>query len=252
MVSTTFLSQRQSSFDFIPVGTTTGKYFTIFPTYNIPSNNEGNYRIIHIRERLDTAFSQWKKVYLRDKELAIICLPDFADFNREIQFKSEFISDYVLDFYKVNETAPGDTDTPVNGLTGEYFENIDFTNIAFARIDPQVDFVFGNAAPDPRVPSDGYSIRWIGQIILPEDRAYKFTIPRATPAKLYIDNSLVWNKASEDRFGDETFSVSLLAGTFPFTLEMWDDANSRGEFILKWEDPSDGTTKIMPTTQFLT
>ncbi|MBC8106345.1 MAG: family 43 glycosylhydrolase [Anaerolineae bacterium] len=53
----------------------------------------------------------------------------------------------------------------VNGLMGEYFTSPDLTNLKFTRTDPSINFDFGTSSPLPsKLASDGYSIRWRGQI----------------------------------------------------------------------------------------
>ena len=37
----------------------------------------------------------------------------------------------------------------VNGLSAQYFDNKDFTNLKLTRVDPQINFTWGTASPDP-------------------------------------------------------------------------------------------------------
>ena len=48
------------------------------------------------------------------------------------------------------------------GLTVTYYDNMDFSGPSVARIDPTIDFDWGNGSPDPAIGSDSFSARWTG------------------------------------------------------------------------------------------
>ncbi|MBL7864729.1 MAG: glycoside hydrolase family 3 C-terminal domain-containing protein [Cyclobacteriaceae bacterium] len=54
---------------------------------------------------------------------------------------------------------------PVNGLTGEYFNQITFTSSpSMTRVDPVIDFQWTLYSPHPSIPYDFFSVRWSGKI----------------------------------------------------------------------------------------
>ncbi len=58
------------------------------------------------------------------------------------------------------------------GLTAQYFDNIDFTNLKVTRTDPTVNFDFGTGSPDPLIAADSFSVRWTGTITPAFSQAY--------------------------------------------------------------------------------
>ncbi|HEX2873475.1 MAG TPA: PQQ-dependent sugar dehydrogenase [Polyangiaceae bacterium] len=58
------------------------------------------------------------------------------------------------------------------GLTAQYFDNIDFTNLKVTRTDPTVNFDFGTGSPDPSIAADSFSVRWTGTITPAFSQAY--------------------------------------------------------------------------------
>src|SRR5207248_2127828 len=61
-----------------------------------------------------------------------------------------------------------------NGLSGTYFNNMDFTAPVFTRRDPTINFNWGTGSPDPRIDPDSFSVRWSGQILAPTTGRYTF------------------------------------------------------------------------------
>src|SRR5215210_4900177 len=57
--------------------------------------------------------------------------------------------------------APADSE---RGLKAELFDDEKFGHKVKERIDPEIDFMFGDGAADPDMPADHFSIRWTGWI----------------------------------------------------------------------------------------
>ncbi len=62
--------------------------------------------------------------------------------------------------YTANFGVPGAGD----GLSGTYYDNLDFTGATVTRIDPTINFSWGSTAPAPGFGTDTYNVRWTGQI----------------------------------------------------------------------------------------
>ena len=50
------------------------------------------------------------------------------------------------------------------GLRGDYYDNMDFTQLGLVRLDPVVNFSWGNGSPAPQIGVDTFSVRWTGQV----------------------------------------------------------------------------------------
>jgi beta-glucosidase len=86
------------------------------------------------------------------------------------------------------------------GLKGEYFDNPDWQGKPkVVRQDRVVAFNWDRVAPAPGLSSDGYSVRWTGELVPPGPGEYTLAlrIPRCfdckghDPVRLYVDDALV-------------------------------------------------------------
>jgi len=60
------------------------------------------------------------------------------------------------------------------GLKGDYYDNMDFTGFVLSRVDPGVNFDWGNGSPDPSIGVDTFSVRWTGQVVPLFSETYTF------------------------------------------------------------------------------
>lgn len=144
--------------------------------------------------------------------------------------------------------------TVADGLFGYYYNNSNLSGArTFKRKDRTINFAWGNGSPDPRIDSDSFSIRWTGQVLIPQDGNYIFyvSIEAADGVRLYFNNKLVmdkWklqNKAAEFNYK----ATKLTANTkYNIGIEYYDETGP-AQVKLSWEGP--GITKqIIPQSQF--
>jgi N-acetylneuraminic acid mutarotase len=82
-----------------------------------------------------------------------------------------------------------------SGLFGQYFDNKDFTNEKFARVDAAVNFSWGTASPSSaQIAPDTFSVRWTGQIIPHKTESYTFYTSTDDGVRLWIGGQLVIDK----------------------------------------------------------
>jgi len=114
------------------------------------------------------------------------------------------------------------------GLRAEYFKSFGFRNRnrAFERVDPIVQFDFGDKAPDSKdFEPDRFSIRWQGSILAPETGRYEFIVRTEHAARLWINDTKTplidaWVKSGASGDSEHSASIFLLGGrTFPVRLE---------------------------------
>ncbi|MBI4272432.1 choice-of-anchor D domain-containing protein [Candidatus Uhrbacteria bacterium] len=79
------------------------------------------------------------------------------------------------------------------GLKGEYYANANYTQHVLTRIDPSVNFIWGNASPDPKLSSDYFASRWRGKIRIPEGGTYTFSTLADDGVRLWVDGKLLIN-----------------------------------------------------------
>ncbi|BAZ08038.1 PA14 domain-containing protein [Calothrix sp. NIES-3974] len=139
-----------------------------------------------------------------------------------------------------------------NGLRGEYFDNIDFTNLRLTRIDPTINFNWGSGSPDPTIEPDTFSVRWTGRIRPETSGNYRFFTTTDDGVQLFINGELVINRF-RDQGATEIASIplNLVAGQ-DYTIQM-NYYENRGLAVsrLAWERP-DGVKEIVPESRLFT
>ena len=77
------------------------------------------------------------------------------------------------------------------GLLGTYFKDMAFNEPVLRRVDPQVDFKWGENSPAHGVPKDNFSVRWEGLIVPPTTGDYIFYLTYDDRARLWIAGQLM-------------------------------------------------------------
>ena len=63
-----------------------------------------------------------------------------------------------------------------HGLRGTYYRRKGFQGMSIQRLDPAIDFDWGEAPPLRRIPRDNFSIRWTGSLTPPETGTIPFCV----------------------------------------------------------------------------
>ncbi len=132
----------------------------------------------------------------------------------------------------------GGTGADRHGLRGDYFDNLDFTELRFSRVDPVIDFNWGTDTPGPEISPETFSIRWSGFIQADYDEDYTFTSTMDDGVRLYIDGRLVIDRWDLHKI--ETFSgeAHLPAGRrVPIVMEFYQDPH-QSQVNLRWSSKS--------------
>ncbi|HEX3695007.1 MAG TPA: PA14 domain-containing protein [Polyangia bacterium] len=133
------------------------------------------------------------------------------------------------------------------GLVGTYFNMEDFTDQALARTDATVDFDWGQASPDPRVPIDGFSIRWTGTVTPRFSETYTFYTLADDGTRLWINGQQLINDWAVHPAAQQSGSIPLQAGKpVSLRLEYFDDGGA-ALVHLSWSSASEPKA-IIPTS----
>jgi ferric-dicitrate binding protein FerR (iron transport regulator) len=123
-----------------------------------------------------------------------------------------------LAFAAGSPTATG----ALHGLTGDYYDGIDFSDWRLRRLDPQIDFDWGYEPPDPRLERETFSIRWRGYIVPAHSGEYTFSLKIDDGARLWIDGRLVideWHLSERLEFSGR---IALEAGRpYPIRIDFY-------------------------------
>ena len=142
-------------------------------------------------------------------------------------------------------TSPNDPeDRPIlqasylPGFTGQYFTGTGFDKFLFSQTDNTISFNWADGSPSDTVPSDLFSIRWIGQFQPPHEsgnRDYRFTTITDDGVRLYIGATMVINQWVNQSATPHSAIVSLGADeaaliTMEYYESKW-DASARLEIV---------------------
>jgi hypothetical protein len=140
---------------------------------------------------------------------------------------------------------------PPHGLLGIYFNTPDCSGDFFkTRYDPMIDFDWGNSAPLAEIKPDGFSVRWLGRLIVPMTEHYTFFTATDDGVRVWINNRLIIDAWRENVQNLAAPPVVLVAGqTNELRMEMY-DARERAMARLFWSSPSTPRT-IIPTERLI-
>jgi chitodextrinase len=102
--------------------------------------------------------------------------------------------------------------TPRGGLTGTYFDAIDFTAKKFVRIDPTINFDWADGAPDTSMDPDTFSIRWTGKVMPKTSELYTFFTQTDDGVRLWVDGKLLIDKWIDQPATEWSGTMKLVSG----------------------------------------
>jgi glucose/arabinose dehydrogenase len=125
------------------------------------------------------------------------------------------------------------------GLTGQYFDNMDFTNLRLTRTDATVNFNFGSGSPDPLVGADTFSVRWTGTITPQFSQAYTLYTTSDDGIRVNFNGALIINNFT-DHGPTENSGVTavLTAGqAYPIQIDFYENGGG-ATATLSWSSAS--------------
>ncbi|MHC4431699.1 MAG: PA14 domain-containing protein [Planctomycetota bacterium] len=150
---------------------------------------------------------------------------------------------YTGDVWSFTTTKPG------GGLVGEYV-NYDggvpsppespFQNVTLTRIDPGIDFAWGNGSPEPGVINeDNFAVRWTGELDVPLTGKYTFKTATDDGVLLYVNGEEMadaWRNQSGAL--EQSGSIELTAGVFASIKMLYFATGGNAQADLRWEHES--------------
>jgi hypothetical protein len=128
-----------------------------------------------------------------------------------------------------------------NGLLGEYFDDIHFTNLVLSRTDSDINFNWGSESPDPLLNSDSFSVRWTGYFKVIYSETYKFYTTSDDGVRLWVNDILVIDDWTNHAVTENCGTVDLKAGVaYKVRLDYYDNT---GLSIIKLECESLSSTR---------
>ncbi|MBC9797100.1 PA14 domain-containing protein [Sinomicrobium weinanense] len=135
-----------------------------------------------------------------------------------------------------------------DGLTGDYYNGMEFDTHVFSRVDPDIDFDWGEGSPGSGVDTDGYSVRWTGKVEPRYSGEYTFYVTSDNGRRLWVNGELIIDKWIDDWDVEYSGTITLEAGQrYDIRLEYFENyggANCR----LRWSNDSQ-PKEIIPRNQ---
>jgi hypothetical protein len=144
-----------------------------------------------------------------------------------------------------------------HGLIGYYYNDPNvspnwFDTLVITRIDPQINFDWGNGSPiPPRIQTDYFSVRWVGFVRAPVTGTYTFHTWSDDGSRLWVAGQKIidyWSTCCSDHAG----TIDLNAGVlYPIVLEYHEIGGGAGVHYINWEAPGLPLENI-PTNDYYT
>jgi hypothetical protein len=134
------------------------------------------------------------------------------------------------------------------GLTGEYYDNINFTGTKVTRVDPTINFNWGTGSPVAGIGVDTFSVRWSGSIVPRFTETYTFYTTSDDGVRLWIDGKLVIDNFTDHAPTENTGTIALVANrSHLIQMEMYENGGG-AVATLSWSSASQ-TREIVPASR---
>jgi hypothetical protein len=124
-----------------------------------------------------------------------------------------------------DQQSPNTPPSPISSLSGwggQYWDNTTLTgDPVLERVDPAINFSWGNNAPDPRLPADGFSVRWKRKISVIEGR-YRISVQADDGVRVYVDSVLLIDSFNARGIVAKTAYVTLQPGNHDIQVDYVD------------------------------
>ncbi|HCO94019.1 MAG TPA: hypothetical protein DIU00_08720 [Phycisphaerales bacterium] len=127
------------------------------------------------------------------------------------------------------------------GVLGEYFHGSagdPWQTLVLERIDPTIDFNWGDNSPDPSVNANGFTVRWTGMLTVPSSSTYTFYTQTDDGIRLWIGGQQIIDNWTDHGTTEDSGDIALAAGRqYEFIMEYYE--NGGGAVCeLSWESPT--------------
>ncbi|MBM4073189.1 MAG: hypothetical protein FJ271_30340 [Planctomycetes bacterium] len=147
--------------------------------------------------------------------------------------------------YTATYIYPAGTGT---GLSGTYYDALNFMGKMVMRDDAMINFNFGMGAPVAGIAADTFSVRWLGKIQPRFSETYTFFTTSDDGVRLWVNNQLIINNWTNHTATVNTGSIALVAGQkYDIRMEYYDNAGA-AQAKLEWASASQGR-QVVPQSQ---
>jgi len=136
------------------------------------------------------------------------------------------------------------------GVLAELYRGPAFEQFVKTRLDRQIDFDWGDGAPDEALPRDMFSIRWRGVLRVTTAGRYQLAVQANAGARLWIDGRCIIDapNLTRSRSGART-EVDLAADLHSLRVDYW-DTTGLARMRLLWRPPGAREDEPIPPAAF--
>ncbi|HEX8522538.1 MAG TPA: PA14 domain-containing protein [Tepidisphaeraceae bacterium] len=134
------------------------------------------------------------------------------------------------------------------GLVGNYFSDLNLTNLVATKVDQTVNFRFGAGVPGGKVDASNFSARWSGKVQAQYSENYTFYTESDEPVRLWVNGQPVIDHWQDHPLTEDSGTLTLSAGEFYDIRLEYSDHVGDATLKLKW---SSATTpeQVIPAAQ---
>ncbi|UOQ52708.1 RICIN domain-containing protein [Hymenobacter cellulosivorans] len=134
------------------------------------------------------------------------------------------------------------------GLTGSYFANGSLAGMPLQqRVDPSINFNWGNGAPGPDLSDDNFSIRWEGLLAAPSTGSYRFIGKTVDEVRVWVNGKKIIDTFNGNKIGATGSSgIGLAAGEKTTIKIEFAAGEGEAQFQMMWAPPGQAP-QVIPT-----
>jgi len=137
-------------------------------------------------------------------------------------------------------------DTSFRGFRGEYFNTKEWTEPAFYRIDPVIDFNYRDGSPVKGIiEPDSNSIRWTGTLAVDKPLSAEFLLATDDGSRLYIDGEKIIDNWGTHGIKEQTAHYTFQPGNHEIKIDYYENLGWAGAH-LNWQPEGSGKTNAVP------
>jgi len=134
------------------------------------------------------------------------------------------------------------------GLKGNYYDNMNFTNLKMTHIDATVNFNWGMSSPAPSMQPTTFSVRWTGQVQPLSSETYTFYTSSDDGVRLWVNGQQIVNNWTDHTLTENSGTITLTAGQkYNIKMEYYQNV-ATAVAQLWWSTPSI-PKQIIPQSQ---
>jgi len=132
-----------------------------------------------------------------------------------------------------------------SAFLGAYSTDRQFEEPVMFRLDPQIKFEFQDKAPDGRLPTENFSVRWSGILNVEQEGEYTFHLSTDDGSRLYVDGALVVDHWGHHSAEEKSAAIRLSKGEHPIRVDYYEE-DGWASAHLEWSGPGVERTYELP------